>query len=1471
MAQREWCLYLGDHSSLRDDYSGNNDDALAGVTSSNLGGSIRGLQVAIAEGWLIQRAREMASFAHDRYWQATQMEAKNLSTEAIAQMSFRLVLITLHDTPVDPFRIAEHTKRCLSILKGHAKREEFTHLLIKAGDSASSLGAHELAMEFFLNAQELLPEAKWNEKPQQTFSLSSKIASLFTWKGDYLSSNRIILSCLEHANTLEEQSTLLRLRSTNHFMSGNVAEALSDTLHALKTLGIQVNHSPSRSESDEIFEEVKNEILAVGFEEIIHLPEATDPRTELTIALLNDAGMHAYWSPSRLAFVDVLGLTTIKVALRWGMTPGTALGFFWALEAAAERRELYRFSCDLAKLALRIADKFGNNIEKCRAKLLFCSMVSGFDSVHLRANIPRLHEAIKFGNTAGDAVYTCLAHIHLIQTRLFVCDHITELLPAAEECINDVTVWQPKGEFLILATAMLNCIRVLGGYTDSRSAATLFDTETFTEAEYVSKVFGASQEATPMALNWYNSFKLVSLFCLGFIQEAVDLGYSVYATRDRHPNHRHVRFALFYHSLALIACIRTFKPSQEAKLAYLKQVDHNQKYIRRWLSPSPVNNATWVGIVDAELASLHNKPSALRLYDTAVKLAVNNDWPMEEGWALYLQGCHFVRCGVEGLGSELQRRGISRQSQWGAKGIANYLSFSIGSRPRYPLKRPIFCSDVAVQTEQIGTVILGYNEELPHQDESAVRDAREDPSLSALTASNLAAVLSWSKEIASDIHLSSALQKLTEIATETSGSQHTCLVMSRESGGDYIIATSMTSPHLCQVHEDPKSIRSIDDPLQKSIIHHVLNSKERTCLDDATVDSRFAAEATQTSLKAVICLPVFGNRGETFGALYLSSKYPFSPNIQTMITLLCQQASFSIANALMFRSVQAGTKENLKMITAQKNALQSARQSREDALKATKIKSNFLASMSHELRTPFSSFYGLLDLLSGTELSSGQSDIVQTAKQSCELLLKIIDSILDYSKLEASAVKLEFSGFSVENIIADCLELLLPIAAKKLDLSFHIESIVPPWVFSDYTRIRQVLMNLIGNAVKFTSQGSVQVTCSVDSFGPGPDEVQLKFIIRDTGIGLSRSDIDLLFVPFQQADSSSTRRFGGTGLGLSISKQLVQLMGGAIGVESELNVGSMFWFVLPAKVFQSEESQKSLLSIENLRSLLLQPTPLKVLICSKSDTTIALLSAMLSGFQLVTFSSNLDAKVFLHGTNLTDPSLDFIILDAQLEADADDMASCLKGLKRPPFTNTSIIHLYTPTKSARPAFTNNTPEILKMTKPPRTARLLQAMADVKKLPTFVPIPIALAQPAGSVPGLVPERRLHGKVLVAEDNQVARQLLIKQLERFQLQVVATTNGQEALDEWSSHPPGYFSLAMFDHHMPVCDGVEAAKRLRVMEAEANVATHLPIVALSADCQASTMQLCLSAGMTAFFSKPLKKNDLVQILSMFGPAPS
>ncbi|KAF8630202.1 hypothetical protein AX15_003056 [Amanita polypyramis BW_CC] len=1418
--------------------------------SNNAKGSMRGLQMALAEGWLIQRARDMCSFAHDRYRQAAQAEVDALPPDSIAKMSFRTILMMMHETPVDIHRIAEHAKRCLPILRNHPKRDELLNVLIDAGESAWARGAHELSLRSFERAKSLIGNDPWNENPTRTFNLLSKLAALSTWKGDYEISNNILRECYTHALQAEDKGSLLRLRSRNNWLRGNFSEAFNDTLTALKILGVGLNPTPTRRQADSMFEQVKNEILAIGFDNILAIPRTTDGKIELAVALLNDAGINSYWNSSPYALADVIGLTTIKLALQSGMTPGTTLGFFWALGAAAERRELYRFSIDLAKLALHIADKHGNNSEKCRAQVLFCAMVSGFDNVHVRANLPRLEEAMKYGSGAGDRVYMSLASIHALLIRLYSCEHLSELVVAAEECLNNVRQWAPMGDPVILATGVLNCIRALGGYTCGRPVEVAFDTDSFIEKDYLS-IIRRSSDHMELAMSWYSSFKLVGLFCIGHMDQAAELGFQVYETRNGYPNHRHVRYALFFHSLAMTACLRKDGLSDWRRNTFLAQINKNQAYIKKWLSPSPVNVSTWVALVDAELAALHDRPNAFKLYDVAVRLAVNNDWPMEEGWCLYLQGSHFLRCGVEGLGSELRRRGVTRHAQWGAQGIVRHLSSLIGYHSPSPLKRPLFTSDIAIQTESMS--VPGSPRQLyPVKAESA-----EDQE-STLNASDLASILKWSKEISSDINLPSALQRLTEIATETSGSQNTCVVIAREAG-DYTVATSMIPPERCKVYENPKSIRTMGDPLQKAIIQHTLNSKERVYYDDASLDSRFASEAGQSAYRSVICLPIFSNRGQTFGAVYFASKYPFPRNTVTVLTLLCQQASISIANALLFRSVQAGTRENLKMIAAQRGALEAARKSREDALKATKIKSNFLASMSHELRTPFSSFYGLLDLLSGTELNPGQNEIVQTAKQSCELLLKIIDSILDYSKLEASAVKLEPSGFLVENIIADCMELLLPMAAKKLDLSFNIEPDVPAWVFADYARIRQVLMNLIGNAVKFTARGFVRVSCSVENTPTKTlGEVNLKFEICDTGIGLSASDVELLFVPFQQADSSSTRRFGGTGLGLSISRQLVKLMGGAIGVQSELNVGSLFWFTIPVTIYDSEESQKSFQDIDRLKSALMVPEPLSIIICSSSGATLAFMKTILSGFQVTPLSGIEDVHAYMQLHASATHPLDFIILDDQSENHADDLAQfvgSLGGILR----ETKVIQLYTPTASraGHPVFGKNpTPGVVRMTKPPRKVRILQTLAELKNLPHEISMSHATGVKAvNDTPEA--QRTLYGRVLIAEDNPLAQSLLVKQLERCNLSVTATDNGEEAIAEWEAHEPDYFSVALFDHHMPVCDGVEAAKRLRLLENRRKCSHILPIVALSADCQESTKQLCLSAGMNAFFSKPLRKS--------------
>ncbi|KIY45235.1 dual-domain HisK/Mak2 protein kinase [Fistulina hepatica ATCC 64428] len=1403
--------------------------------------SMRGLQMALAEGWLIQRARDMCSFAHDRYRQAAQHEAAHLPQGVIAKMSFRIILMMLHDQPPDVYRIAEHAKRCLPLLHDHPKREELLNVLVEAGESAWTRGAHELAMRSFTSARSLLRDNPWFENPEQTYTIMTKLATLYNWNGDYKGSEDIINECLSRGLSPEYEANVLRIRSRIRFLRNQFPEALDDTLRALHLLGVDINPTPTLEEADELFEQVKNEVLAVGVHAILNIPRTTEPRVELVVALLNDAGINAYWNPSYEAFTDVVGLTTIQLALKHGMATGTALGFMWAISGAAERRGMYRFSADLGKLALRIAERHGSSGEKCTAQVLFVALVSGFDNIHLRANIARLEEAYKYGNSAGDRFHSGFAAIHSVMTRLFVSDHLSEVVIAAEECVNDVKLWNDGGDQVVLATALLNCIRAIGGYTSNQSIETLFDTDTFKEKEFLENVKTSSGNVE-VSMTWYNAFKLVAYFCLGYVEEAAELGFSVIRARAKHPN------------LALIACLRkgmNGPEDVERRRQYLEQIDFNQRFIRRWESPSPVNNSTWLSLVDAELASLSNSPEAFKLYDVALKLAVNNDWLLEEGWGLYLDAISFgavLRAWEQNYNAEASRVIHS--------GVLEEL-FS-GMRTQYILKRAIFTSSVAVQTDSV--VIAHGSQAQPIYGPPNLGNSDEGQS-SSLSAADLSSILKWSQEISSDINLSSALQRLTEIATETSGSQNTCVVIAREAG-DYTVATSMIPPNSCQVHENPRSVRTMSDPLQRAVILHALNSKERVYEKDASTDARFSSEASQTPLRSVICIPIFSNRGQTFGAVV------------------------SISNALLFRSVQTGTRENLKMIAVQREALEEARKSRAEALEATKIKSNFLASMSHELRTPFRQ--DASDLLSGTELNEDQREIVQTAKQSCDLLLKIIDSILDYSKLEASALKLEPSGFLVETIIAvsflsshtslpftpgkDCMELLLPTAAQKLDLSFDIEPNVPPWVYADYARIRQILMNLIGNAVKFTARGSIRVTCSVDSSEPG--ERRLKFDIEDTGIGLSTSDINRLFRPFQQADNSSTRRFGGTGLGLSISSQLVKLMGGAIGVKSDLNRGSKFWFHIPLKVYEGEDSHNYMLEIDHLKSLLNLPTSRRILICSASEATLALLTNMVAGYDvhLVTSIPETEAQIQTLGTQ--SPGIDFVILDDQSERQADDLLRFLRSTGLPALSTTKIIHLYTPTTSraSHSIFSDSSAGVIKMTKPPRKLRLLQALAQNMNASSTPSISMPPPPPPSSAKAKVkpeaPQRTLYGNVLIAEDNQVARHLLVKQLERQALRVTATTNGNEALAEWESHPPGYFTVALFDHHMPICDGVEAAKRLRVMEDKRKAPISLPIVALSADCQESTKQLCLSAGMNAFFSKPLKKDDLTGLLSMFGP---
>ncbi|KAI6045151.1 STKc type histidine kinase [Pisolithus marmoratus] len=1325
---------------------------------SSLGDSMRGLQGAIDEGWLVQRGRDMCSFAHDHYRLAVQQEVAALPGNILSKMSFRIILAVLHDAVPDVHRIVDHAGRCIPLLLKEPNREQLLDVLVDAGESAWARGAHELAFQAFLSAQKLLSTDHWAVNPTRSSLLLSKLAELCTWKGDLVKSESLIAEYIQHSQSPEDQARALRIRANNHFLRNEFSNALDTLFHALRILGVDMDPSATQEVADAMFEDVKSQILAIGYEEILKIPRATDPRIDLAVTILNDAGTNAYWTLSE-SMIDVIGLMTITLALRFGISPGTSLGFFWAIGAAAEKRELFKFSVDLGKLALRIAYLHGGGMEKCRATVLYTALVAPYDNVHMRHTIPLLEDGLKYGHSSGDRGYTCFVSVYTVLSRLYTCEHLSDLAVAAEEA------WTPNSDVTILAQGLLNCIRAMGGYTDASSIDVVFNTDTFDDKEYqerITEITGNSR----MSLGWYNAFKVIALYCTGFVDAAAELGFLVYNARGCHPNHRHARYSAFFHSLALITY----------------QVIKNQAYIRKWLSSSPVNTGTWITLVEAEMASLNGDNGALRLYDMAVKLASNHGWLLEEGLALYLvrkvfltqfplltspkEGSHLIRTGVEALGTDLQQQGIAKEVQWGAYGIVRSLTAIVDPLLQRPLRRPVSHVNAAVQT-----------------DTYVDRQPDESDGISSLPPSELMLIIRKNKEIADCLSLSSALQRLTEIAADISQSHSCCIVITTQVG-EYGVATILQPPELCQVFENPKPLRILESS-QITAIQSVLDSKQNYYKEEHDND-----ESHQPLSE--IGLPIFSNRGQILGALYVSTKRILPQTTVTTLNVLCQQANISISSAILFRSVQAGTRENLKMIASQKEALEAARKSREDAIRATRVKSRFIANMSHEMRTPFSSFYGLLDLLSGTELNAGQREIVDTAKQSCEILLKIIDSILDYSKLEASAMKLDFSAFPVENLIADCLELFLPIAAKKLHLSYNIEEDVPEWILSDHTRIRQVLMNLIGNAIKFTESGSVTVLCSVDKESvPSSEQV----FVKDTGIGLSPDARGMLFVPFQQVDNSSTRRFGGTGLGLSISRQLVKLLGGSIGVDSNADVGSTFWFTIPVKTCETAESRKASSEIEHLRNVLNRPRPSKAVICAVSSATRALLRSILKGFD-VTLLSDLDALHSHLGRYQWNDWLDFLILDDQGQTQVVEIIQILRWSNTPAFRHTKIVHLYTPTTQSlsESAAIGGNPNIAKIIKPSRKLRILQVLAELKGVvPSVPPSPVATTSPVIDMP----QRTLFGNVLIAEDNAVARNLLVKQLERYQLKVVATNDGLEALKAWESREPGYFVLALFDH--------------------------------------------------------------------------
>lgn len=525
--------------------------------------------------------------------------------------------------------------------------------------------------------------------------------------------------------------------------------------------------------------------------------------------------------------------------------------------------------------------------------------------------------------------------------------------------------------------------------------------------------------------------------------------------------------------------------------------------------------------------------------------------------------------------------------------------------------------------------------------------------------------------------------------------------------------------------------------------------------------------------------------------------------------------------------------------------LESARR---DAENGARAKSEFLARMSHEIRTPMTAIMGMTELAMGTRLDSEQREYLKTVDESANALLHLINDILDFSKIEARRLELDRIRFTLRDTVDGAVKTLAARAQEKhLELACRIRENVPDFLVGDPARLRQILLNLLANAVKFTDRGEIVVEVKPEQ--RRPDAVLLHFTVSDTGIGVPAEIRNQIFDSFAQADTSITRRYGGTGLGLTIAAQLVGMMGGRIWVENGRGRGSCFHFTARFALAGTPARPERMLLPGNLRGL---PT----LVVDDHATSRRFLQEMLRacGMKPAAVASGAEALARVKRAERANRSFPLLLIDADMPGmDGVDLARRIRAIRL--HRQSTVILLTSAGSPADDARLRRLRPAACLTKPVRRSELWDAiLTGLHAGPALLPQPPA-PHPARASRPL--------SVLVAEDNPVNRKLILLVLEKMGHRTIVARNGKEAV---SAARRGNVDLALMDVEMPVLSGIDATRAIR--ENEAAKAVHLPIVAMTAHALKRDRERCLEAGMDGYLSKPIRMKELQRAIQGFTP---
>jgi signal transduction histidine kinase/DNA-binding response OmpR family regulator len=562
----------------------------------------------------------------------------------------------------------------------------------------------------------------------------------------------------------------------------------------------------------------------------------------------------------------------------------------------------------------------------------------------------------------------------------------------------------------------------------------------------------------------------------------------------------------------------------------------------------------------------------------------------------------------------------------------------------------------------------------------------------------------------------------------------------------------------------------------------------------------------------------------------------------------------SDAQYLLERSLEVSSQEMRKLY----EDLKAETEQRIDALHKSEQKTRFMANMSHELRTPIHGILGSLEIVKDTDLDARQKLFVETAYASCEVMLDVINNILDFSKLRAGGIELEVIEFSPRELVESISGIMSTMAQEKnLEVQCYIPDNIPARVKGDPARLRQMLMNLVGNAVKFTERGEVYTALELREIRG--DKAVLRFEVRDTGIGIPPAMQKSIFESFVQVDASINRRYGGTGLGLTIVREFAEMMGGRIGLDSTPNQGSTFWFEITVPITEHQHLEHHTQHLEGRR----------IMVVDDNETNRRILENYLHAWhaEAIIVSNGHDALHKLEESIRQQRPIDLLLLDWFMpQMDGLTLARTIRSDSRHDKTPIVMLTSYGISQEKQQQAGVQSA----VTKPVRSITLRDVLTDTLRRHSGTHSAIAAAAAVtASFPELVLKPAQPAKsmftpaILLAEDNPVNALIAITMLEKLNMQVDHVTTGKLALKSMRTRP---YKLVLMDINMPEMDGYTATRYVRKWEKEGVLKQRTPVIAMTANALQGDRERCLKMGMDDYLAKPVKQDELLRLVGQW-----